>query len=234
MNTLEKELVNGIFVDLDSLLDTRLPVVYYLDEELAATISNDNSYHDRITDRFGYLTNFIFNIFYKLRNKTILPYAAPTNILKIIHNYNIEAYADNRLTGGYKPSKLYLNIHPYKLLQEEIDNISIAISKAANIDDIVVVDIPINDITPQWLKDKISLLVMYDGMRWLEYHISRYNLIREPLIDTILLSPALLLGKKTNYKKIKDIDKFFKGVEESTSTLIKLKLLHPSEFSIQL
>lgn len=234
MNNLEKELVNAIFVDLDSLLDTRLPIVYFIDEDLASTITSDNSYHDRISDKFGYVTNYIFNLFYRMRNKTLLTYAAPTNILKIIRSYCIETYADNRLVGGSKPSTLYINIHPYKLIQTEIDNISVAVSKAINIENIIIVDIPIKDITPEWIKDKISLLVMYDGMKWLEHHISTYNLIKEPLLDTVLLAPALLLGKKNNYNKIKDIDKFLKNVEESTSTLIQLKLLHSSEFSIQI
>lgn len=227
---LEKKLLADVYVDLDSIVDTRLPLLYFLDEELAAKFVIENKYNNRHIDEFEYVTSDIFKSFYRDRNKSLLALATPTNIMSLIKSYYIETVTNNRILGGDGKITIYLNIYPYELTYDEIVMLEIGLKEAVGDIIVKVVKMGPEELTPNWIIERIHLMIMYSGMEWIEYHVSNLNLIKEPLTLTKLLVPALILGKSSALKDMGDIQEFLEDMENRLNTLVGLKILPVNDF----
>ena len=222
----------NLYVDLDSIFDTRLPIVYYLDKSLSEDIIKDKSYFNRIIDEFGYIDKNIFKVFYKSRNKTLLTYATPTNILRLIYKYYSEVTTTNKMYGNNEPIKVYLNIYPYKLNLVETYNIMSGIKSMISKEiDVSIISMSEEEVTPSWLLENVAGVFMYHGMDWLERHTANFNLINSPILDVGMMIPAIISGNKKKIKMTEYAD-FFEGMEKSLGTLVKLKFLPVKDFSI--
>lgn len=222
----------NLYIDLDTIFDTRLPIVYYIDEKLATTIVENNKYHYRVIDEFDYLTKDIFTAFYRNRNKTLLTLATPTNILRLVYKYYTEVITSNKIHGVDEPLKIYLNIYPYELNVVETYNIANGIKSMISSDiNVMTINMSPEEVTPTWLLENVAAIFMYHGMDWIERHTANFNIINNPMLDVGMMVPAIISGNK---KKIKDVDytEFFEEIEKSLSTLVKLKFLPAKDFSI--
>ena len=222
----------NLYVDLDSIFDTRLPIVYYLDKNLSESIIKDKSYFNRIIDEFDYIDKNIFKVFYKNRNKTLLAYATPTNILRLVYKYYSEVTTSNKIYGNDESIKIYLNIYPYELNIAETHNIISGIKSMISEDiDVSIISMSEEEVTPSWLLENVAAVFMYHGMDWLERHTANFNIINSPMLDVGMMVPAIISGNK---KKIKmtEYGDFFEGIEKSLGTLVKLKFLPVKDFSI--
>jgi len=228
-----KETAQDIFIDIDSLFDTRLPVVYFLDEEVATSIVEDGSYFTRKSDKFKYIDNNIFKAVYKERNKTLLTLATPTNIMGILKQYYSELMTQHKLDGTNKNITIYLNIYPYELSLEETDKLVIGIQAITSKEVVVkIVSMEKRDLTVKWVNDNLAVMVMYDGLEWLEYYTANFELINNPLLDVGLIVPAIVTNNSFNPEKIDDYEAFIVDTEKATEPLIKLKMLYAKDFSI--
>ena len=77
----------GIFVDIDSIMDTRLTVLHSIDEDIASKQIKSGAYFTRLKDEFDYITYDMFKYIYKNRNKQHLRLATPTPMLDLIKEY---------------------------------------------------------------------------------------------------------------------------------------------------
>jgi len=222
-----------IFIDLDSLMDTRLPVIYQIDENLAEEELGSGKYQNRIIDEFGYISKKMFQSLYRDRNKTILGLATPTNMLKLLSDYYKELKSSNVKHGYTDTVNIYLNIYPYDLNIVETTHLANAITATLD-DDIVVkiVKMSPTELTPMWVDENLAAMVLYNGMEWVEIHTANLNLINNPLLDVGLMVPALIMTKKNMLKTNEDLDGFFDSIESSMESLIKLKMLPAKDFSI--
>ena len=178
----------AIYLELDSLVDTRLALLYSLSEKTAIEVLPD--YHLRRNDIFGNIPYRLFEELYKLRKKNILEFAIPTKILDILGMMVAEKRGDVRNIGD--KYKLYLNTYPYVLTKEEQDRFSEVITRF--IPDLFVECIYETQysLTPKFITDKdISDIIMYNGLEWLEKQISLFNIVEHPLINRSLVVPAI-------------------------------------------
>ena len=72
----------NILIDLDSILDVRLAILYSLLPKSIDSVTK--KYVERKTDLFAPVPYNLFKVYYDRRNKNILNYGIPTNILKIV------------------------------------------------------------------------------------------------------------------------------------------------------
>lgn len=178
----------AIYLELDSLVDTRLALLYSLNEETAIDILPE--YNIRRNDIFGNIPYRLFEELYKLRKKSILEFAIPTKILEILGMMVAEKRGDMRNMGD--KYKLYLNTYPYVLTRDEQDKFSEVITRF--IPDLVVECIYESPytLTPKYIIDKdISDIIMYNGLDWLEKHIALFNIVENPLINKTIIVPAI-------------------------------------------
>lgn len=226
----KKEILN-IYVDMDSLFDTRLALLYYLDRHVAEEEASSGRYYSRVIDEFQYIPYVMFKTLYRDRNKSLLNLAAPTNILTLVKDYYLELATNASLIDNQERIVIYVNTHRYDLNITEQIIFEESMQKFIGNVDIKLIDMPDIDITPTWINQNVAIMFMYNGMDWLELHTSTLELISRPLPDIILHTPALVTGNKSGVKHIPDVDQFFDQIEDVSKLLIDIKLLPANDFS---
>lgn len=195
--------MENIYIELDGLFDTRLPILSSLCENTAIDYFNSDKYDSRFTDKFGNIAYKVFDTYYKDRKKEILFYAIPTNIFKIIENINIDFVSDLK-NNEVKVQTLYINTFPYKLDDNEKEKFKVYFLNYIKNVDIDFLYLNDYELKSNYLDEiKIKFIIKYNGMEWLEKQNGLSNLIENPLIGKELYVPALF-NEKINTKIDKD------------------------------
>lgn len=228
-----KDIIPNLLVDLDSLMDTRLPYLSSLSTKVAKEVIDNGYYTNRLKDQFNTIPYDLFTPIYRNRSKLALKLATPTNMLAFIGSYITEALLETKSSGVSKKIKLYINTYPYTLSTIENNHIVMGIRRAIAYDiDIEAVYMSFDDLTPKWVDANLAAMIMYNGIDWLEYH-SAYGLLKEhKLSTTALFVPTLTYSNSTlPFKTPKELEEFFTTIEETYSPIIKLKFMSTTAFS---
>lgn len=230
-----KHLINSnskhdIYTNLDSILDTRLGLIYSLNKKLFASIVKDNlnNYQSRIMDDFNGFDNRLFKELYKKRNNETIKSPIPTYIPHLLKSYIINALEQ-------KPDEiitLHLNVYPYKLSQEEKKNLHNGIFNIfKGIINVEILDKPEAEVTVKFMHENIGLIVMYNGLDWIDHNLSNKNLLSLGLPDILMIVPRL-----TNRIVVKkeSINDFFTDFEKYLHQFVQLLFLSPRLFSIKI
>lgn len=195
--------MENIYIELDGLFDTRLPIISSLDENIAIEYFNSDKYDLRNNDTFNNIPYKVFEVYYKDRKKEILNYALPTNIFKVIENINIDFVSDLK-NVEVKVQTLYINSYPYFLDEDEKEKFKEYFLNYIKSVDIEFIYVDNYNLTSKYLDEiKVKHIVKYDGMEWMEKQNGLGNLIENPLIGKELYVPAIF-NEKINLKIDKD------------------------------
>lgn len=221
-----------LFTDLDCLLDTRLATLHSFGKEAFDKTFTDE-YFSRLNDIFKDIDNFEFEERYKNRNNSILEHSLSTHIRDVVIDF-VKKTVSQPLEGSayiLKP-KIIINTHPYSPSEDTINNIIKIFIKLTNEEaDIQIVSMSINDITPKYVKDNLSILILYDYTNWLEHHHEAFKKTTCPEVS--LLGPKIFF-KEVDLSKINQTIDPFESVEFITAPFISLHLLPINMFSIKL
>lgn len=227
---MSEHIINGAYVELDTIFDTRLSIMYDIDKNILRDMIENDKYHNRNIDQFGYLSVKLFRKLYGFRNDNVLNNPSGTKIPKVLRDYCIESTLTAKSYGENKPLTIYLNIFPYTLTEENKELIIMGLTNAINVPiDIEIINKPLLDIDPLFMRENISLAIMYDGMSWIEHHLENRNLETYSIPDTTLLTPMLVHRNIMLSKK--DMSKFFEDIEKSVSILVNLVFTPTELFS---
>ena len=198
----------NVLIDLDALLDTRLPVLFAIHRETAISMVADESYHTRVKDVFGPVSEDVFHTYYKNRSKNVLALATATPMIELLVEYCIEAYellADDK---EKHPPTLFINTYPYELSQDECSEIVHVLRYTLPINmDIDMIRCSNKELTPAFINDKVLACIKYDMLEWLEYHNAIGELTKKCLDDVTCVAPMIIHGnKKTKDVKQEDFD----------------------------
>lgn len=227
----DKKTNNDIYTDLDSILDTRLATIFNVDKNIYKEIMNgvDNieKYLSRKTDAFGRLSNLVFRELYKRRDKRTIATPLPNGIPLLIHSYLASIIEEST-----KIPKLYINVYPYELSIKEKTILKRDIQSIyKNIIDVEILDKPIKDITIKFIHENIGLMLMYSGLKWIEYHMSNRSLLSLNLPDVTMIVPKIL---DNNIFSRQEIDNIFKDQEKTLQPFIQLIFITARTFSLRI
>jgi len=184
--------IENVMVDLDCLLDTRLPVLYYLAPDVAKTMLKDDSYRKRVIDRFGNIPDKLFRAYYRERSKNVLGLATPTPMVDLVIDYCQEAYYSATSASLNKIPTLYINTYPYNLNEEESMNILELIYKLLPVNvNVDMVCMSHAELTPTFVDANVATIIKYDALEWLEYQSAIGNLAKMPLLRNCVIAPLL-------------------------------------------
>ncbi len=217
-----------LLVELDCLLDTRISILSELDDNKLEEVIKQ--YHNRDIDEFPYYSFDRFKELYDNRDKNILKNALVTPIMDLIIEFVNKTLLQIINSPHHFRPKVIINIYPYDLKEEEIKNIiSLIVNKTQQRATIEVINKDIKNLTIGYIKNNISIMVMYKYFEWLEYHcnIKAFEKITCP--EVTLFGPSIYFKPKQNNIDIKQDP--IKSTEELASPLIGLKLLPISLFS---
>ena len=222
-------MANNLLIDLDSILDTRLPILYSIDKDLTEQILKDNSYKTRVTNSFNYISSTVFKELYKLRNKQVLATPIPTPITDLITEYTLET--KTLLIDSKSDDELvvYVNIYPYNLNKKEIEIVTTRFKEMLpSFSKVEVINRRVQDISIDFLIDNINVFIHYSGIEWFKYHMDVGELSKRNLPNVMLIVPKLL-----DYTIPKNkAEEYFKEMKESSKVFIDLNFLPVKYFSL--
>lgn len=230
---------HGIYVDLDSLLDTRLSTLYLHKgaEYVKTLLDKKDGYFKRLQDEFSDCSKSDFRNLYERRDKLTLKQAGRTQILVFIKGIILEAISKQTVEAvGAKP-KLYLNTYPYKLTeQEDMLFLRLLMELTDKKCDIEIIHKSEKELSLVYAKQNFKVMFMYDYSLWLEAHAESFKTYKIP--DVELYGPVLYFGRlptKEEEVELKVTKKdAFTLMELGSCTYIGLKLIPVSFFSLNL
>lgn len=182
-----------VYVELDALLDTRLPTMGLISPSAAVEASRDDRYFDRVIDDFeeiNGITKEAFRQLYAKRDAEVVKSAVITEIPFILDELVLKLERETIDTPFLDRVKVEVNIYPYEFDAEEKDLIALAVMARAGIEtEVRCVRIPPQILTPKFCKERYSGLIIYNFRSWMEHHLEAFKETKMPTVS--VLAPAL-------------------------------------------
>lgn len=212
-----------IYVDIDSLYDTRYTLINKLTNGNRLIIGLEiTEYLLRNRDNFGTMSNTIFNYFYKYRNKNLLMESEPTYVFNLVQdtiNDLILANANN------EEINVVINMYPY-VLNEKENEIFLSIFKtmfknvSIELCYINMLKYPLSKVS-----GKYNVMIMYNGMEWIESKQKSNEIINNPITNIVLYTPWLLYGNILTKELEANKGEYEKQVQELLKLIVHIKFL---------
>lgn len=227
---------SNIYIELDCLMDTRIgTILTYYGEKTAIDVIN-NGYSDREYDEFYNIDYDEFNSIYKSRDKNVLFNSIRTNLIYLINDLIQETIKNNIGSPIQLIPKITLNIHPYELMDKEIELIKLVLAKTTNRTcDIEIVNLDYSSLTPNFFGKETTVAFMYDYHLWLEAQALNKNLDNKACPHLNIITPRLYKKKLT--KKDRQIhselgDDPFQYVVDKMRIFVELGFMPVSLFNV--
>lgn len=217
-----------MLVDLDALVDTRLALLFDMDEQLAKRVMTN--WPLRIEDNWPEIKGKVFIERYQQRTKSLLQLALPT----LVGPWVLQELYDASVSNIGKPSEgeaaLAVNIYPYQFSPKEQKLLLAGLTrKFGGLAPVRLVDLSTAELRPSRLKE-FTVWVKYDFWDWFDVHETLGSFkAGEMCPDVTLISPKV----ETNGGKKKGsiaIDPW-EALVELTAPIINLHLQPVALFS---
>lgn len=228
----------GVYVPLDVLLDTRLGTIAKEDPDMAAGLAETN-YRNRQNDDFDAITRMRFKELYAKRDKDTLKLSLVTEFVSILR----ETLQSMAVSGGTEKHpqmpKLYVNLHPYQLDEEEESELGIILHNLIVMEglEIELISKPMEELTPEYCLDHFVLMAMYlDYNQWLDHH--RFALHKQSCRHIVLMVPAMYDKSLPTEEQLKEAIKWvgvhpLEMLEINAKEFVDLTMIDPKYFSVQ-
>jgi hypothetical protein len=229
-NILEK-----IYCDIDSLLDTRIGTLSLLNKDVYDKALMSDMYHSRDEDVFDGIDKEEFIKTYSKRNINTLANSIITNIFPLL-NHLIDTLTKESINNPYFGGiELVVNYYPYELSiddqQELIKVITLLLNGYAKVN---LIKINLKQLTPIHCKGNYKIMVMYSYFEWLVANAELF--ITTQLPEITLFVPALYFNNKPSDEKLEELIKEcghpFGATEMFYSGIISLNIIDVKYFSI--
>lgn len=227
MTNNEHDININIFIDLDAIFDTRIVTLYFMAPDIAEDFMSGDKYYNRVRDNFGWITYDMFNSFYRNRTDIVLRNAMLTSILKIVSKVMADINLNEHTMMLTK--RMYVNYYPYDISSEMVDELKTFIGNIYSGMHIDMVRMSNRELTPSWVKENVSTIIKYDAVDWLAYHTATSEIISTPLINVLLIGPAISNGVNT-IKNIKN--ELFTEVVRSVEPFITYMPINTEYFNV--
>jgi hypothetical protein len=182
-----------LLVQLDALLDTRLPSIAKLDPAAAVTLVKSEAYYRRQIDDFETLTGLTkaqTDEAYQARDVETLKGSRLTPMNVFVDTWVRKLEAEARDTPHVEDVEVHINIAPYDLDVEEQEVLLTTIMARIGVEaKAKIVSIPLQELTPALCKSTYTGLVLYDFREWMEFHALAFQ--STPIPRLVVTAPAL-------------------------------------------
>lgn len=219
----------GVYVELDCLLDTRLATLYDIHPELVEKVLTEG-YTTRTEDKFGLVTKETFTFFYEKRTKQILANALPTLCCRIVKEMCGKIEKQAKVSIEYGGAAIYVDTHPYKLTDAEaiflIEKLVLFMGPTI---DIQLIDYGPLELTPQFCKERLGAVIMYDCGKWLDTHTTNDNFRRCQIPDVSLYIPSIYFGRPPTESELQELSSIninpFRAFEINSAGIINVNVI---------
>jgi len=225
-----------IMVMLDCILDTRLGTLAKIDPVRAAKVLESGKYHTRNCDIFEGYTKEEFDKAYASRDEETLALSTVTEgisglaeIVKQLRRQAIDRPYHDKVD-------LEINIYPYQLDEETQNQICLAIGNWIQFaDSIRLVNIPMEQLTPDFCVENYIGLFMYDYDNWWNHHVEAFK--KRLMPSVYLWAPAIFFKEPPSQDELDQIKREklphpLEAMEMVASVLVTLQLIDIRFFSL--
>lgn len=192
-----------IFVFLDAILDTRAGTISRLCPDKVIDILADN-YHQRFEDKFKGIDPEVFKDAYAKRDIETLSVSTVTGIMVLLKQL-CDVLIEQAITMPFHSGpEIILNTYPYKVDEELSELIckSIAVWTEGRVPVEAVYMTP-EEITPEYCKENLSLMIFYEYGDWLNLHLA--SMEKTNLKEITMYVPALYFSKCPTPKEMEEL-----------------------------
>ena len=210
--------INSVYTTLDTILDTRTPILALLGED--KNYLNSKEYTQRTNNRFPTITSKVFDIAYKNRVKELLAISKPTPIIDEINNFHdtllIEEASLINASEGDRDTYLYINIYPYDLSESEKEKLLKSILPYfINFEEIYLIDKEAYP-SPEFLSS-MRAIFDYGGLAYLDYQSDREAFNKANFLEVYFFIPKLIPTEDTftdeDFHNLAEVLKPFIGLD---------------------
>lgn len=223
-NNLAKK--QGIYIELDALLDTRLATLFKLGPDIMIGALK-NGYSKRPLEKFHGVEKEVFDEAYKKRDKSTLKQAGVTKVIgfvrELVRSMNTQAVQTPLHAGPI----IYVNVFPYDMTPAEMDVITKVVAAAtAGLCDVKTIRNSPEQLTPEFCKHRFAVMFMYNYPVWLEAQARNFE--KAPLPDLSVIIPGIYFVREPTPEELREIVSSFmhplRAMEFASAAYVGLKL----------
>lgn len=231
-----------IYIDLDSLFDTRLGCLGEVDPKLVQ-IALEQGFLTRSSDTFSFIKTETFNELYKLRNNETLKLSPLTNCHKLVCETVVRLLQGSIDSPEITSIGLVINTYPYVLTDQEAgDLLDLMVNKTAKLINIELKYLDDKQMNFKHCEENYDVLFIYDYLNFIERNVAANNHKKNSLYDRILFAPEIFLRDVS----VKDLEKIYKknpkvkgltpayAVQALASPILHIEFVDPKVFSVDL
>ena len=182
-----------IFVDLDSLLDTRLGTLVKADSNYLQRTITEEAYYTRTTHHYGDYDAKSFKALYANRDVETLSLSGATMLCKLLARFVLDLVADDQDNPAREPVSITVNTYPYQLSNEELEAISnCVVYYAGELARVELVYMSNKELTPSFLKKDYNLVILYEYAEWLETQSVNFAKLQLPKVTLLIPKVSFL------------------------------------------
>ncbi len=236
---LEGRPLSIVLVELDALLDTRLPTLGKISSTSAVACANDNRYFERVQDDFSEICGIgkeAFRQVYAHRDAETVENAIITEIPFVLNELVCKLEMESIDTPFLSGVGVEVNIWPYTFEPETQDAIALAVmARCGRETEVICVRKSPAELTPSYIRSRYSGLILYNFRDWMAVQLENFKTVKMPAVS--VLAPALY------YETVPDKNAFaedglsphitaFQLAEVGCVELFALSLLPAANFSM--
>lgn len=194
----------GIYIEIDAILDTRIATVAMVNPDAAAELVSDERYWNRISDEFSYLIpgfdDAAYQTAYRNRNTDLLPKCRPTGMMlaleEILRELEVKLLAGN---PDVEETFVDLNIWPYDLTPEEQNQMAECVRTACcTVTPVNIISLPYQQITFDHVRSAgWALMLMYNFSQWVDESFKNYTKdLSSGAPSVTLMTPAIVRSRE--------------------------------------
>ena len=218
----------NIYMDIDSILDTKLPIYLKKDKDKLSESIKTGEYYDRVNNELSWITREEFNNLFENRTKDDLKLSIINSMYRTINSFTREA-----LKAVTDEEELEINIvvnfHPYQLTDKEQELLLEGIKKKYFHTSVTGINKPITEITPSYIKT-FNLVSMINFLEWLDIYSENEEILKDPIHQTLILTPIEI----DEYEEDSNIDNLVDEVEKMLTLLCKVRFLPYTAYGFKL
>ncbi len=238
---MNNQIARGIYLGLDELYDTRLPVLYKAFPEHRKWIDKHvktGKYHTRIDEHYGPINREMFEKAYKERDADILPLSVITPNVNYIAGLYSEFLQEMVNEPFRQKPVIHLNTYPYNLEKWELDDIGSyftdLISTTHVIPDVSMFRQNPATFSLEYINDTYSVMFMYDYHLWLEEMSEKFE--GGSISAVKLIGPALMRNYRSNDPEVQEFIRTYNlnpmaALQKAVAPLVSLNLQDAEWFS---
>lgn len=221
---------SSFYTDLDSLFDMRLVTLYQLGVNVAEEAVS-GGYFNRVVDEFEGIDTETFEKAYAARDADTLKQAMVTKVIDLIQIFIKHTMVALVNSPYRRQPRIVVNTHPYDLSEQMEKSIILGLVAATrNMADVELISLPMEMVTPSYVKENFAQMAMYHYNTWLDIHSENKNFADTQCPTVTLFGPGLFRSKEA-MKNMGETD-VFEVLEAYAAIFVKLSIIQPRIFSV--